>query len=151
MIHSYILQEKTKDDDTKILAVKYPCNWVSDLGIHLDTQVVDIMTSLNFRDVYYCPGNHELWTRSGSTTTSSFKENRNNSKIITFSHVLTSKKLMKAYIDEMSLRRQKWLDSRKVAGTELLNEQLKLIKPQVHIFAHSQNGIGYWSWYSIYK
>ncbi|CAF2981776.1 unnamed protein product [Rotaria socialis] len=65
MIHSYILQEKTKDDDTKILAVKYPCNWVSDLGIHLDTQVVDIMTSLNFRDVYYCPGNHELWTRSG--------------------------------------------------------------------------------------
>ncbi|CAM4764872.1 unnamed protein product [Rotaria magnacalcarata] len=41
-----------------------------------------------------------------STTTSSFKENRNNSKIITFSHFLTSKKLMKAYIDEMSLRRQ---------------------------------------------
>ncbi|CAM4890954.1 unnamed protein product [Rotaria socialis] len=63
-----------------------------------------------------------------------FKENRNNSKIITFSHFLTSKKLMKAYIDEMSLRRQQWLDSRKV-----------------HIFAHSQNGIGYWSWYSIYK
>ncbi|CAF3183976.1 unnamed protein product [Rotaria socialis] len=119
------------------------------------------MTSLNFRDVYYCPGNHELWTRSGredeelhidnSIEKFHFKENRNNSKIITFSHVLTSKKLMKAYIDEMSLRRQKWLDSRKVAGTELLNEQLKLIKPQVHIFAHSQNGIGYWSWYSIYK
>ncbi|CAM2711874.1 unnamed protein product [Rotaria socialis] len=82
---------------------------------------------------------------------SCFKENRNNSKIITFSHFLTSKKLMKAYIDEMPLRRQKWFDSRKVAGTELLNEQLKLIKPQVHIFAHSQNGIGYWSWYSIYK
>ncbi|CAM4975090.1 unnamed protein product [Rotaria socialis] len=54
------------------------------------------------------------------TTTSSFKENRNNSKIITFSHVLTSKKLMKAYIDEMSLRRQKWLDSRK--GTPRIEE-----------------------------
>ncbi|CAM4946352.1 unnamed protein product [Rotaria socialis] len=47
-------------------------------------------------------------------------ENRNNSKIITFSHFLTSKKLMKAYIDEMSLRRQQWLDSRK--GTPPIEE-----------------------------
>ncbi|CAF4316239.1 unnamed protein product [Rotaria socialis] len=92
-------------------------------------------------DVYYCPGNHELWTRSG----------REDEELHIDNSIEKFQKLMKAYIDEMSLRRQKWLDSRKVAGTELLNEQLKLIKPQVHIFAHSQNGIGYWSWYSIYK
>ncbi len=60
---------------------------------------------------------------------------------------------MDAYHDEMISRRQKLLQQKSneerkqeassgimapnfslVAGTELLNEQLKLIKPQVHIF-----------------
>ncbi|CAF4137506.1 unnamed protein product [Rotaria sp. Silwood2] len=87
---------------------------------------------------------------------SSLNKNKSNSKIITFSHFLTSKKLMQAYRNEMSRRRQKWLESQNgtphneeiasgtltanfslVAGTELLDEQLKLIKPQIHIFGHS--------------
>jgi hypothetical protein len=59
---------------------------------------------------------------------------------------------MEAYRSEMNNRRERWLqknsEQRKeeeisggtkvnfslVAGTELLNEQLKSIKPQVHIF-----------------
>jgi len=55
---------------------------------------------------------------------------------------------MEAYNHEMTIRRQKLLEKPKqeeahpmprvnfslVAGTELLNEQLKLIKPQIHIF-----------------
>jgi hypothetical protein len=60
---------------------------------------------------------------------------------------------MKAYINEMLSRRQKRLQHSNiepgkeekssdtlqanfslVAGTELLDEQLKLIKPQIHIF-----------------
>ncbi len=60
---------------------------------------------------------------------------------------------MEAYRVEMTARREKWRKSEDnrpdkqeqasgtrqvnftlVAGTELLNEQLKLIKPQVHIF-----------------
>ncbi|CAF3287032.1 unnamed protein product [Rotaria socialis] len=121
--------------DLQLWSDYYSCKWTNEVPQHLAAKY---FTTLNEKYI------------------SSFKENRNNSKIITFSHFLTSKKLMKAYIDEMSLRRQKWLDSRKgtpsieklksgtmtanfslVAGTELLNEQLKLIKPQVHIFGHS--------------
>jgi hypothetical protein len=63
---------------------------------------------------------------------------------------------MHAYRDEMSGRRARWDGNKNsrpsqqekssgtlhanfslVAGTELLGEQLKLIKPQVHIFGHS--------------
>ncbi|CAF1934359.1 unnamed protein product [Rotaria magnacalcarata] len=121
--------------DLQLWTDYYSCKWTSEVPQHLAAKY---FTTLNEKYI------------------SSFKENRNNSKIITFSHFLTSKKLMKAYIDEMSLRRQKRLDSRKgtpyveelksgtmtanfslVAGTELLNEQLNLIKPQVHIFGHS--------------
>ena len=66
---------------------------------------------------------------------------------------LKYRRLMEAYRDELISRREKWRankDNRAgkqeeasgtrqanftlVAGTELLNEQLKLIKPQVHIF-----------------
>ncbi|CAF4534588.1 unnamed protein product [Rotaria socialis] len=57
----------------------------------------------NFRDVYYCPGNHELWTRSG----------REDEELHIDNSIEKFQKLMKAYIDEMSLRRQQWLDSRK--------------------------------------
>ena len=60
---------------------------------------------------------------------------------------------MEAYRNEMSSRREKWRQSADggpgkqeaaigitkvnftlVAGSELLNEQLKLIQPQIHIF-----------------
>jgi len=63
------------------------------------------------------------------------------------------RKLMEAYRHEMTARREKWRQSENggpgkeekvlgitkanftlVAGTELFNEQLKLIKPQIHIF-----------------
>jgi hypothetical protein len=63
------------------------------------------------------------------------------------------RKLMQAYRAEMQSRREKWCENKSgeprkqekesgtlnvnfslVAGTELFDEQLKLIKPQVHIF-----------------
>jgi hypothetical protein len=63
---------------------------------------------------------------------------------------------MEAYRNEMSKRQEKWRQNENdgpgkkeevigitkanfslVAGTELLNEQLKLIKPQIHIFGKS--------------
>ena len=63
------------------------------------------------------------------------------------------RKLMEAYRDEMNNRRFQWRESEDrgpgreeaatgvtkanfslVAGTELLNEQLQAIKPQIHIF-----------------
>ncbi|CAF1059330.1 unnamed protein product [Adineta ricciae] len=85
-----------------------------------------------------------------------FQDKTKHPKIITFSHFLTSKKLMEAYRDEMQRRRAYARKSEKqtageqertsavrkanfslVAGTELLDKQLQVIKPQIHIFGHS--------------
>ncbi|CAF1195919.1 unnamed protein product [Adineta ricciae] len=85
-----------------------------------------------------------------------FQDKTKHPKMITFSHFLTSKKLMGAYRDEM-LRRQRYVRKSEnqtadeqertsavikanfslVAGTELLDKQLQVIKPQIHIFGHS--------------
>ena len=65
---------------------------------------------------------------------------------------------MEAYRAEMSSRRERWRQSANggpgkeesvmgitkanftlVAGTELFNEQLQLIKPQIHIFGESSS------------
>ncbi|UJR08439.1 hypothetical protein I4U23_012709 [Adineta vaga] len=98
----------------------------------------------------------EYFVKLNESTISDLKVKNNQSKIITFSHFLTSRKLMQAYRDEMQRRRNYWRDSHNqtasnqeknsgavkanfslVAGTELLDEQLQLIKPQIHIFGHS--------------
>ncbi|CAF1307467.1 unnamed protein product [Rotaria sordida] len=136
--------------------------WYDD-SLHMPVPNVESDLQL-WMDYYRCQWTDEVPQREAAKYfvnlneqhLSSLNKNKSNSKIITFSHFLTSKKLMQAYRSEMSRRRQKWLESQNntpqneeitsgtltanfslVAGTELLDEQLKLIKPQIHIFGHS--------------
>ncbi|CAF1131744.1 unnamed protein product [Didymodactylos carnosus] len=172
-----------------------------------------------FKEVYYCPGNHELWISSNDTdlgikdsvskffhilelceeigvhtrtgisegvtivplfgwydeslhipmpevevpregaakyfvqlNTAHMPNPLDTTKVITFSHFFTSRKLMNAYGDEMRRRRkeiQKTAQQLKqeqdtvranfslVAGTDLFDKQIELLHSLVHIFGHS--------------
>ncbi|CAF0862717.1 unnamed protein product [Rotaria sp. Silwood1] len=134
-----------------------------DNSLHLPSPDVESDLKL-WMDHYWCQWTDEVpqceaakyFVKLNEQHLSRLDKNKSNSKIITFSHFLTSKKLMQAYRSEMSYRRQKWLESQNgtphneeiasgtltanfslVAGTELLDEQLKLIQPQMHVFGHS--------------
>ncbi|CAF1294282.1 unnamed protein product [Rotaria sp. Silwood1] len=134
-----------------------------DNSLHMPSPNVESDLKL-WMDHYWCQWTDEVpqceaakyFVKLNEQHLSRLDKNKSNSKIITFSHFLTSKKLMQAYRSEMSYRRQKWLESQNgtphneeiasgtltanfslVAGTELLDEQLKLIQPQMHIFGHS--------------
>ncbi|CAF1130156.1 unnamed protein product [Adineta steineri] len=120
------------ESDLRLWSDNYRCKWTNEVP---QTEAAKYFVGLNKKYIFDLNKN-------------------NNKKIITFSHFLTSKKLMQAYRDEMQRRRDQWRENKNdttsnqeqnvikanfslVAGTELLGEQLQIIKPQVHIFGHS--------------